>query len=229
MTEAWRTFLYPLGFVAGLLFAARFISQWLQSEKEGRSLVPRSFWHLSLAGNLLLAIHAFIQIQYHVCLVQVCNGVIAWRNLNLMQKQKPAVSFSRMVCYLIAAAVLTTLFFALQSLLLEGSWHWFRVPVAPWQQDRFTQVSSFWHALGFVGYLLFSSRFWIQWWLSEKQHDSCLPPSFWWISLGGALLSCAYFMRIGDLVNLIGPAIGIVPYVRNLMLIHQTQRLADES
>lgn len=229
MSEAWRTFLYPLGFVAGLLFIGRFISQWIQSEKEGRSLVPRSFWYLSLAGNALLALHALIQIQYHVCLVQACNGVIAWRNLNLMQRQKPAIPFFFVIAALLAAFGVITTLFALQSLYMEGSWQWFRVPIAPWQDPKVVEVSFLWHVLGSFGYLLFSSRFWIQWWLSEKQQTSCLPPSFWWTSLGGAILSCAYFMHINDLVNLIGPAIGIIPYVRNLMLIYQAKRLADPS
>jgi lipid-A-disaccharide synthase-like uncharacterized protein len=221
--DEWRTFLYPLGFLSALLFGARFIIQWLQSEKAYKSIVPRSFWVLSLLGNLLLMLHSFIQIQVHVCMVQACNAVISWRNLNLMQSKKPAVAFTTVLVFLIGSILLTALAFASQSAFFSWEGGWFRIPIAPWQTTANSSVPFFWHALGALGYLLFSSRFWIQWWLAERSHASYLPVSFWWLSLGGALLSILYFVRIGDSVNLIGPLLGLVPYIRNLMLMQKTK------
>lgn len=226
--DDWRIFLYPLGFLSALAFGARFIIQWLQSEKAQQSLAPRSFWHLSLIGSVLLILHSFIQVQYHVCLVQVCNVVIYWRNLNVMQTERPAVSF-KTVCLLLIGAILLTFFaFVVQDwwLMQEGSW--FRVPIAPWQKSSAPSVSFFWHLLGTLAYVLFSSRFWIQWWYTEKSHVSQLPLSFWLLSLIGALLSIVYFLRIGDSVNLVGPLVGIVPYLRNLMLIQRKNKAAAE-
>jgi lipid-A-disaccharide synthase len=221
--DEWRTFLYPFGFLATLAFGARFIIQWLQSEKAQKSLVPRSFWQLSLLGNLLLMVHSFIQMQYHVYLVQVCNAVISWRNLNLMQTKRPPVPLKTMLLLLIGSILLTSLAFAFQDWLFMGEGDWFRIPTTPWQASSIGSVSLFWHILGTIAYLLFSSRFWIQWWLAERAHVSQLSVSFWWLSLLGALLSIAYFTRIDDSVNLIGPLIGIVPYVRNLMLIRKNK------
>jgi lipid-A-disaccharide synthase len=225
--DDWRTFLYPLGFLSALAFGARFIIQWLQSEKAQKSIVHRSFWHLSLLGNLLLMIHSFIQVQYHVYIVQVCNAIISWRNLNLMQTKHSPASFQTVVWLLVGSIISASFAFAGQDLLFLPVEDWFRVPTAPWQKFSASSVSYFWHGLGTVAYLLFSSRFWIQWWQTERALASQLPLSFWWLSLIGALLSIAYFMRIGDSVNLIGPLVGIVPYVRNLMLIQKNKTLYD--
>lgn len=228
MLEEWRTFLYPLGFLSAFAFGARFIIQWLQSEKAQKSLVLRSFWQLSLLGNFSLIFHSFIQVQYHVCLVQACNAVISWRNLNLMQTQRPAVSF-KIVCLLFTSSILFISFiFALQDWWIMREGNWFRTPIAPWQSSA-PSVSFFWHALGTLAYLLFSSRFWIQWWLAEKAHASQLPLSFWWLSLIGALLSIVYFLRIGDSVNAIGPLVGMIPYLRNLMLIQKSKSATQET
>ena len=87
MTD-WRALLYPLGFLASLLFTTRFMVQWIQSERSRRSHVTPLFWQLSLVANVLLVIHSIIQVQYHVALVQGFNGVISWRNLNLMGTPK---------------------------------------------------------------------------------------------------------------------------------------------
>lgn len=187
-------------------------------------MVPRSFWQISLAGNILLLLHTFIQVQYHLCLFQAFNAVISWRNLNLMQTRRPPASFHYVWFLLIAATLAVTGAFALQDWLLARPADWFRIPTAPWHSSPSKHISLAWHLIGTLGYLLFSSRFWIQWWLTEKAHTSLLPLSFWWLSLSGTFLSIGYFMRIGDIVHLIGPLIGLVPYVRNLMLL---QRMKD--
>lgn len=226
--EEWRTLLYPLGFLSTLAFGARFIIQWLQSEKAQKSLVPPSFWHLSLLGNLLLMLHSFIQVQYHVCLVQVCNAIIAWRNLNLLQTYRSPVSFKTMCLLLIGSTFVISFAFVVQDWWLMQDKNWFRVPTPPWQVFFISSPSFSWHILGTIAYFLFSSRFWIQWWHAEKMRRSQFPLAFWWLSLIGALLSIAYFLRIGDSVNLIGPLVGIIPYFRNLILIQNNKIVAQE-
>ena len=47
-----------LGFLGQLLFSGRFLVQWLASERRGRSVVPVSFWLLSLSGGLTLLLYA---------------------------------------------------------------------------------------------------------------------------------------------------------------------------
>lgn len=47
-----------IGFCAQFLFASRFLVQWIASERVGHSIVPISFWFLSLAGGILLFLYA---------------------------------------------------------------------------------------------------------------------------------------------------------------------------
>lgn len=227
--EEWRILLYPLGFLSGLAFGLRFIIQWLESERAKNSVVSPIFWKLSLTGGGFLILHSFIQMQYHVCLVQALSSVIAWRNLNLMQKKSPPLPFRQMLYLFFFVFVLTSALFAAQVFLLHPSQGWFRVPQAPWQSAVSVPVGIWWHLAGFIGYILFSARFWIQWWISEKHLKSELPLLFWQVSILGALFSIVYFYKIDDWVNLIGPVVGIIPYLRNLKLIKNAQTLHQNS
>lgn len=223
MIQYWREFLYPLGFLSALAFGGRFILQWLKSEIHQKSIVTSSFWKLSLTGNIMLFFHSFIQLQFHVCIIQVINGVISWRNLNLMNQSKQHWGTSTVVLLLVSLLLGTTMAFLLQArfFLVEGS-AWFRIPNNSWNSSP-VPIGYIWHIFGFAGLVLFNSRFWIQWWHAEKTQKSSLGRSFWWFSLVGALFSIAYFARIKDPVNLIGPAIGIIPYIRNLMLLSKSK------
>lgn len=221
--DEWRTILYPLGFLSIILFGLRFLVQWWQSEKARRSVASELFWHLSLAGNLMLFVHSFIQFQVHICLIQACNAVISWRNLNMMQKKKPPVSLKTMIYLMIAAILFTLLGFKAQEIFLNQSSIWFRIPTAPWQTESRQSIPMFWHILGGLAYCLFSIRFWLQWWATEVSQTSLFPKSFWWLSLIGALFSIIYFYHIHDSVNLIGPLLGIIPYVRNIILMQKSK------
>ncbi|MFM7625505.1 MAG: lipid-A-disaccharide synthase N-terminal domain-containing protein [Gammaproteobacteria bacterium] len=53
-TLAWIV----VGFMGQALFSARFIVQWLASERVKRSIVPRAFWYFSLAGGATLLAYA---------------------------------------------------------------------------------------------------------------------------------------------------------------------------
>lgn len=215
--DAWREFLYPFGFISSLIFGARILVQWLSSELSRESVVSKLFWQLSIFGNLFLAIHSLIQVQYHVFIIQVGNAVISWRNLNLMVSSK--VKFQN-VLFIFASTLIssTVLFFLLNDLSFADFSNWFRTPTSFLTTN--TRIIPFaWHLVGIIGLTAFSSRFWIQWINSERERKSVLGASFWWISLIGDLLILVYFAKIKDPVNLIGPAFGLIPYIRNLMLI----------
>jgi lipid-A-disaccharide synthase-like uncharacterized protein len=47
-----------LGFVAQLMFTARFLVQWIESEKQNRMVIPIAFWFFSIGGGILLLIYA---------------------------------------------------------------------------------------------------------------------------------------------------------------------------
>ena len=56
----------------------------------------------------------------------------------------------------------------------------------------------------------------MQWYVSEKQGRSVLPPAFFWISIGGAALLFAYAVYRVDWVMMAAFAFNPIPYVRNL-------------
>ena len=48
--DAWVV----VGFIAQALFSARFLVQWIASERAGRSIIPTAFWLFSIGGGVLL-------------------------------------------------------------------------------------------------------------------------------------------------------------------------------
>lgn len=227
----FRELLYPLGFFASLAFGGRFLLQWLSSEYQKKSVVPKAFWILSLIGNSTLLLHGFIQLQYHLCFIQTCNLVISWRNLNLMGPEEKKVGF-RFVLFLLLSsiAVLTVAFFFQVQLLAPHNQSWFRIPIHALSLPGTTgEAPLLLHLYGFLGMGLFASRFWVQWIFAEKEQRSYLGKAFWWLSLIGDFMTLSYFYSIGDTVNLIGPLLGTVPYIRNLMLMIKEERLAHET
>jgi lipid-A-disaccharide synthase-like uncharacterized protein len=74
--------------------------------------------------------------------------------------------------------------------------------------------------LGFAGQSLFGLRFLIQWICSERKKESYVPVAFWYCSLGGGAVLLIYSILRKDPVFIIGQAMGLVVYVRNLVLIH---------
>ena len=76
-----------------------------------------------------------------------------------------------------------------------------------------------WLVVGFFGQCLFSMRFLIQWLASEKQKKSVIPLSFWYFSLGGAVVLLTYAIYRKDPVFILGQSVGLIIYTRNLILI----------
>jgi lipid-A-disaccharide synthase-like uncharacterized protein len=82
-----ESFWLILGFTAQLLFSARFLVQWIASERARRSVVPISFWFLSILGGILLLSYAirrrdpvFIAGQAMGVCVYARNLVLIWRS-----------------------------------------------------------------------------------------------------------------------------------------------------
>ncbi|HEB69517.1 MAG TPA: lipid A biosynthesis protein [Desulfobulbus sp.] len=78
-----------------------------------------------------------------------------------------------------------------------------------------------WLIVGFAGQACFTSRFLIQWLVSEQQKKSIIPLAFWYFSiLGGAtLLSYAIYRK--DPVFILGQSTGLLIYFRNLYFIRR--------
>jgi lipid-A-disaccharide synthase-like uncharacterized protein len=81
----WTAF----GLAGNALFSARFLVQWLKSEREKRIVVPPIFWHLSFWGSLVSLIYAFHIDKLPVILGYVALPVIYGRNLVLLRRSSP--------------------------------------------------------------------------------------------------------------------------------------------
>ena len=80
-------------------------------------------------------------------------------------------------------------------------------------------MEAVWIGIGFFGQLMFSMRFLVQWIASEVKKKSIIPHSFWYFSLGGALILLSYAVYRKDPVFILGQAFGLIVYSRNLILI----------
>ena len=87
-----------------------------------------------------------------------------------------------------------------------------------------TQEHTIWLAVGFIGQLLFTSRFLVQWIASERAHRSVVPLAFWWFSIAGGATLLAYALWRRDPVFAVGQASGLFIYTRNLMLIGKARK-----
>ena len=90
-TEFMDTLLDPwalLGLSAQLLFFSRWIVQWWVSEKKKESVVPVSFWIISLSGGLMLLVYAIRESQPVFVLGQLIGVANYTRNLVLILRKK---------------------------------------------------------------------------------------------------------------------------------------------
>ena len=76
-----------VGFFGQALFSARFLVQWVSSERLKRSVVPRAFWYFSVAGGLTLLAYAIHRQDPVFILGQACGVFIYLRNLQLIYRQ----------------------------------------------------------------------------------------------------------------------------------------------
>ena len=77
-----------IGIIAQALFTARFVVQWLASERAGRSVIPFSFWLLSIGGGLLLLIYALYRRDPVFILGQAFGVLIYLRNLTFVLRER---------------------------------------------------------------------------------------------------------------------------------------------
>jgi lipid-A-disaccharide synthase-like uncharacterized protein len=83
-----NTFWLVLGFLAQAMFSARFLVQWLASERAKKSIVPLPFWYLSIAGSVLLLAYAAYR-KDPVFIVGQSAGILIYsRNLFLIYRER---------------------------------------------------------------------------------------------------------------------------------------------
>ncbi|KIX17561.1 lipid-A-disaccharide synthase N-terminal domain-containing protein [Paracoccus sp. 228] len=77
-----------IGFLGQALFSARFVIQWLASERMRRSVVPHAFWWFSLAGGVTLLAYALWRGDPVFVMGQGLGLFVYLRNLMLIRKHR---------------------------------------------------------------------------------------------------------------------------------------------
>lgn len=196
--------LLGLGFLAQGMFSARFLIQFVKTEKSGKVANPLIFWQLSLFASLLLMVYGTFRHDMIIVVGQLIGYYIYIRNLQLKNSWKLFPSPFR-VLFLI----LPVFFFTYLIGFRENDF--FRLLNNP----EMDVVLLTW---GSIGQVIFTARFVIQWLVSEKEKESVFPNSFWIVSIIGALIIAIYAIVRKDAVLFIGQSFGLVVYFRNLWL-----------
>lgn len=210
--------LNPTWFVVGLLaqcaFSARFLVQWVLSERARKSLMPVHFWYFSCAGAVLLLAYATHQRDLVISLGQMAGLAIYLRNLELDRRHGGG----------------RPLFFAWPWLT------WSAVAIAlGWMSKpepiihAIIDADPFWTTFGMVGQVLFTGRFVLQLWYSERAGRPVNPIYFWYLSMAGSVLLFSYAVAQRDPIIILGQSFGIVVYLRNLALIRRQSQAEGES
>lgn len=77
-----------IGLVGQALFSARFIVQWLQSERVKKSVIPSAFWYFSMAGGLTLLAYAIHRRDPVFIIGQGTGLIIYFRNLQFLWRDR---------------------------------------------------------------------------------------------------------------------------------------------
>jgi lipid-A-disaccharide synthase-like uncharacterized protein len=80
--------------------------------------------------------------------------------------------------------------------------------------------------IGLGGQLIFGSRFFVQWFASERLKRSVIPLAFWHLSLVGGMLTLVYAIYIQEPVFIIAQVGGVLIYSRNLYFVYRDRRQA---
>lgn len=198
-----------VGWCGQAAFFARFLLQWLASEKARRSVTPAAFWWLSMFGAVCLCLYTIDREEPVLLFGIALNGAISARNLFLLRKPDPRTV--PLVALLGLSLLGASLLFASDLRELREGW----------------SEAPFWALLVVVGQSAWSARFVVQWWFAERAGHSHLPRAFWWLSLVGNVLLLAYAIHLWDAIYIAGFSVGPFVQVRNLMLLRRRLVPAD--
>lgn len=79
-----------IGLLGQALFSARFLVQWIASERKKQSVVPRQFWYFSVGGGLTLLLYAVYRRDPVFILGQGAGLLVYARNLYFIHKTPEA-------------------------------------------------------------------------------------------------------------------------------------------
>jgi lipid-A-disaccharide synthase-like uncharacterized protein len=96
-----------------------------------------------------------------------------------------------------------------------------------WGHASVTEIV--WLAVGFAAQMMFAMRFLVQWVHTERARRSVMPDSFWYFSLAGGVMLLTYAIYRLDPVFILGQAMGLVVYIRNLYFIRLHRRTLKQA
>jgi lipid-A-disaccharide synthase-like uncharacterized protein len=70
-----------VGLLGQAFFSGRFLIQWIASERQGKSVVPRAFWYFSIGGGMTLLLYALSRRDPVFILGQSAGLFVYARNL----------------------------------------------------------------------------------------------------------------------------------------------------
>jgi lipid-A-disaccharide synthase-like uncharacterized protein len=76
------------GLLAQLVFAGRFLVQWISSERAGKSVVPFAFWVLSITGGLMTLLYGLVKREPIIIFGQGLATIIYVRNVVLIFRER---------------------------------------------------------------------------------------------------------------------------------------------
>lgn len=81
-----------IGFAGQAFFSARFLVQWIASERARRSIIPLAFWYFSIGGGITLLVYAIHKRDPVFILGQAAGVFIYLRNLYFIHKGRPSLN-----------------------------------------------------------------------------------------------------------------------------------------
>jgi lipid-A-disaccharide synthase-like uncharacterized protein len=75
-----------IGLLGQALFSARFLVQWIATERKRRSVVPRQFWYFSVGGGLTLLAYAIYRLDPVFIVGQAAVLLVYSRNLYFIHR-----------------------------------------------------------------------------------------------------------------------------------------------
>ncbi len=204
-----KVWIMAIGFSAQILFSSRLIIQWLLSEKEKKVVSPLIFWQFSLIGSFMMFVYGWLRNDFSIMLGQCLTYYIYIRNLQLLGYwKKISLVFKGFILIFPAGIILYSYHNGMHDIDLL-----FRNKDIPIKLL----------ILGVVGQIIFTLRFIVQWFLSEKRKKSELPIHFWILSITGSSLIFIYAVFRMDYVLMLGHIFGLLVYIRNIILYYQSK------
>jgi len=200
-----------LGVFAQVLFAGRMLVQWILSERSKTVVSPKLFWRISLVASMMMCMYGWLRNDVAILVGQLITYFIYIRNLQLKNDWQQYPLLLRIFIFILPIVVFGYM------LSQELSW-----------SSKFTaDVATWLIVMGIAGQLIFTFRFIVQYYYSEKIKLSVLPPQFWILSLVGSIIIFIYGIYRQDAVLLMGHGFGMIAYVRNIMIGRKEKEYAE--